>query len=133
MNRSLKRPCLAGCASVRIQKLGTDGVLINCADGGVRIVFEPFIVWRKVYLAAGELSPDGNYILLTDVLAVSELAKLINPKLIEGKRTMGSSVVELSKVLAQTALNGSPNGADTTNYDLHSCLVNGTRYRSSRA
>ena len=63
---------LSGCASVKIQKIDASG---NASGPeGMRFylprpyvsVYEPFIVSAKSYLVRGQLSGDGNYVLIND-------------------------------------------------------------------
>ncbi len=67
---------LAGCAQVTVNKVDRrTGQVVKDAAEGLRFylprpyvsVFEPFIVASEVYLARGEMSPDGNHVLLTQV------------------------------------------------------------------
>lgn len=109
----------AGCASVSVLKL--DAVTGKVAEGtpeGLRFylprpyvsVFEPFIIASEVYLATGEVSPDGNYVLLTQV--PPGLDKLVNKDLADGKQTtMGELKVDASQVRVVERGGGSPQSA----------------------
>jgi hypothetical protein len=66
---------LTGCASVHVRKLDANGQVIETSADGLRFylprpyvsVFEPFIVASEAFLASGEVSPDGQYVLITGV------------------------------------------------------------------
>jgi hypothetical protein len=112
----------SSCASVHVQKLDPNtGLPVTNAPEGVRYymtrpyvsVYEPFIISSKVYLAAGQLSPDGNYVLLTDIPA--DLASIVNPALAAGKQTStGQLMIDSGKVLAKSGIQGTPNSAPAT-------------------
>lgn len=109
----------AGCASVSVLKLdaGTGKVVEGAADG-LRFylprpyvsVFEPFIIASEAYLASGEVSPDGNYVLLTQV--PPGLEQLVNKNLAEGKQaSMGELKVDASQVRVVERGGGAPQSA----------------------
>lgn len=64
---------LAGCASVKVQKIGVDGNPVG--PNGLRYymprpyvsVHEPFIIASTAYLVPGELTLDGQYLRLSEV------------------------------------------------------------------
>lgn len=117
---------LAGCASVSVQKVDpTTGKIVEAAAEGQRYylprpyvsVFEPFIIDSDVYLARGEMSPDSNYVLLTEV--PTALMDLANAKLISGEQKMGTLRIDASKVQVAAPITGTPQAApaatNTTN------------------
>jgi hypothetical protein len=62
---------LAGCATVKIQRVGPgpqpEGLPFYLPRPYVS-VYEPFVIATKAYLVEGELSADGKHILLTNVV-----------------------------------------------------------------
>jgi len=64
---------VASCAKVEIRKIGDDGEVVG--PEGMRFymprpyvaVNEPFIVSGQAYLVGGEITPDGKYVLISDV------------------------------------------------------------------
>lgn len=110
---------LAGCASVSVLKVDNKtGKLVDGAAEGLRFymprpyisVFEPFIIASEVYLANGELSPDGNYVLLTQV--PKGLESIVSATL-QGDRqqSMGSIAVDATTVVARRSLLPGPQSA----------------------
>lgn len=103
---------LAGCASVHIHKVDAQGKLVPGAAEGLRFylprpyvsVFEPFIVASEVYLARGEVSADGEFLLLT------EAPKALATVLPEAKASagMGPMRIRTSQVIVQRNLEGGP-------------------------
>lgn len=117
---------LAGCASVRVNKIDrATGKVDTEAPEGLRFylprpylsVFEPFIVASDVFLAKGEMSADGNYVLLSQLPA--RLDAIANPALQGGKtQTMGAIAIDSAQVLARTnGPGGSPQGAPVVKKD----------------
>lgn len=110
---------LAGCASVSVFKVDhKTGKLVEGAAEGLRFylprpyisVFEPFIIASEVYLAKGELSPDGNYVLLTQV--PQGLDAIVNSELKNNnKQTMGPLAIPAQSVIARGTLFGAPQSA----------------------
>lgn len=110
---------LWGCSTVTVLKL--DPRSGNPAEGaaeGLRYymprpyvsVHEPFIVASEVYLAAGEMSPDSRYVLLTEV--PQGLSDLVNQRLIRGDQRMGSLKIDASQVsTGPLAAEGRPHSA----------------------
>lgn len=96
----------AGCASVSVLKLDSaTGKPVEGAAEGLRFylprpyvsVFEPFIIASETFLASGEVSPDGNYVLLTQV--PPGMAQLVNADLADGKQTgMGEMKIDAAQV-----------------------------------
>lgn len=108
---------VAGCASVSIYRL-EDGKIKDKESEGLRFymprpyvsVFEPFIVASEAYLARGEVSPDGTYVLVTQVPKVLQAA--VNADLVEGRlATMGTLRFETAQVRMVDRINGQPNAA----------------------
>src|SRR5438105_11592662 len=64
---------LGSCARVTVRKVGEDGRLTGPSGIPVYrnrpylVVTEPFVVGARPYLARGEVSPDGRYLLIDDV------------------------------------------------------------------
>lgn len=114
---------LVGCASVSVSKLDrTSGKVVPGTAEGVRFylprpyvsVFEPFIVASDTYLAKGELSADGNYVLLTQV--PQGLDSLVNLGLRNNAvQTMGKIAIDSSTVVARTSLPSGPHGVSAAN------------------
>jgi hypothetical protein len=113
---------LAGCASVAVHRIDpkTGNPEAGTAEG-LRFylprpyvsVFEPFVIASDAYLAKGEISPDGNYVLLTQVPPA--LNDIVNGGLQNGaKQTMGALAIDASKVLARNEVSGAPQGAPVT-------------------
>lgn len=109
---------IVGCASVSVNKVDrTTGQLVVGAAEGMRFylprpyisVFEPFIVSSEVYLARGEMSPDSNYVLLTEVPAGLRL--LVNDKLAAGTQSMDSLRIDASQVRVDGARRVGPQSA----------------------
>lgn len=109
---------MAGCASVSVQKVDpVTGKVYEGAAEGLRFylprpyvsVFEPFIVGSEVYLASGEMSPDSQFVLLTDV--PPGLAKLVNGKLATGQQKMGALRIDAAQVTVPKATKAGPQGA----------------------
>lgn len=110
---------LWGCSTVTVLKLDPrSGKPAEGAAEGLRYymprpyvsVHEPFIVASEVYLAAGEMSPDSQYVLLTEV--PQGLNDLVNQKLIRGDQRMGSLKIDASQVKAlPLATEGHPHSA----------------------
>lgn len=115
---------LLGCASVAVHKLNANGRIDADDPEGLRFyrprpyvaVTEPFVIETSVYLAAGEMSPDGSFILLTQV--PTELASdiAVNSDLKSGgQKTMGPISIDASKVLVSTPSQASgPQGASAS-------------------
>jgi hypothetical protein len=112
---------VAGCASVSVNKLDPrTGKLVEGAAEGVRYylprpyvsVFEPFIVSSEVYVAAGQLTPDGNYVLLTEV--PKGLEDAVNDALKKKEQKMDALSIDASKVIARPALGAGPQNAPVT-------------------
>ncbi len=112
---------VSGCASVKVNKVDSaTGKVIDGAAEGIRFymprpyvsVFEPFIVASDVFVAKGELTPDGNYVLLTEV--PQGLDSIVGQGLKSGgpPQKMGSVKIESSKVIARSSMG--PQGADAT-------------------
>jgi len=99
---------LAACASVNVQKIGSDGAPVGPA--GVRFnrprpyvnVHEPFVVGARAYLVNGQVTPDGKFLLITS--ATDNLDGAL--------RTALGSTIEVSRVLLTTpgALEAAPPG-----------------------
>lgn len=111
---------LAGCSSVAIYKVDpATGKLVEGAAEGARYylprpyvsVFEPFIVASEVYIARGQLTPDGNYVLLTQVPA--GLDAIVHALLQKGDRQgLGAIAVDSTQVLARgEPVTGGPQSA----------------------
>lgn len=108
-----------GCASVSVHKVDPKtGAIVQGAAEGLRFylprpyvsVFEPFIVSSDVYLARGELSPDGNYVLLTEV--PTGLGAIVNPGLKDNKpQGMGDLAIDAGRVFAVPSVRGGPQSA----------------------
>lgn len=109
---------LAGCASVSVYKVTADGKIDKDTPEGLRFylprpyvsVFEPFIISSTVYLARGEVSPDSNYILLTQV--PTGLNALVNTDLSRGtQQTMGRMRIDATQVRVTERPLGGPQSA----------------------
>lgn len=111
---------LAGCSSVAIYKVDpATGKVIEGAAEGARYylprpyvsVYEPFIVASEVFLARGQMTPDGNYVLLAQVPA--GLDGIVHPLLQKGGRQgMGTLAIDATQVRARgEADTGGPQGA----------------------
>lgn len=96
---------MAGCASVSVYKVDrVTGKIKQDAAEGLRFylprpyvsVYEPFIVASEVYLASGEMSPDSQYVLLTEV--PDGLRRLVNAKLVKGDQRMGGVRIDAAQV-----------------------------------
>jgi hypothetical protein len=118
----LATTALVGCGSVHVTKVDPiTGSAVQGAADGLRFylprpylaVHEPFVISSTVFLAAGELSPDGNYVLLTDV--PESLKALVNPALAGGtQKSMGPISIDATQVAA-TGAHMEPQGASATN------------------
>lgn len=106
---------LAGCASVSVYKVNAEGKIEKDTPEGLRFylprpyvsVFEPFIVSSTVYLARGEVSPDSNYVLLTQVPA--GLDALVNRDLSSGtQQSMGPMRIDATQVRVTERTLGGP-------------------------
>jgi hypothetical protein len=116
---------LVGCASVHVNKLNAAGKLDKDAPEGMRFymprpyvaVNEPFVIASSVFLAAGEMSPDGSFVLLTEVPEELKSEIAVNPTLKNGgQKTMGGIAIDATKVLVSTpAPGGGPQGAPAGN------------------
>lgn len=102
---------LGGCASVSVRKIdqagqvsGPDGIRFYRPRAYVS-VHEPFVISSKAYVAAGRLTPDGRFIVLTNVPA--ELRSRITTY-------DATAVVEATKVLVDPsrAVGGSVQSGD---------------------
>lgn len=109
---------LAGCASVSVYKVNSAGRIDKDTPEGLRFylprpyvsVFEPFIISSTVYLARGEVSPDSNYVLLTQV--PKGLDALVNTDLSGGtQQTMGRMRIDAAQVRVSERPLGRPQSA----------------------
>lgn len=109
---------ISGCASVKVSKLDANSAKVPGAAEGIRFylprpyvsVFEPFIIASESYLTRGELSLDGNYVLLTQV--PPGLDAIVNGELKGGsKQTMGELAIDAATVIARESVSGGPQGA----------------------
>ena len=107
----------AGCASVNVTKVNRDtGAAVAGAAEGIRYymprpyvsVHEPFIIASEVHLANGEISPDGQYVLVT---AIAESGAAIFKGLAAAPGGgMGQMAIRASEVRADTAAGGNKGG-----------------------
>jgi hypothetical protein len=120
--------CLAGCASVHVNKLDpATGAPLK--PEGMRFylprpyvsVNEPFVIATAVYIATGEMSPDGSFVLLTEIPDALKSDIPVNPSLAKGTQKMGAIAIDANSVLVSTPQAGSagpqgaPAGEKTTN------------------
>ncbi len=72
---------LAACARVSVRKVGEDGQLVGPSGIPVYrnrpylVVNEPFVVGAKPYIARGEVSPDGRYLLIDEVASLPQTCR----------------------------------------------------------
>lgn len=106
---------VAGCASVSVNKVDrVTGKVVEGAAEGLRFylprpyisVYEPFIVASEVFLARGEMSPDSNFVLLTQV--PKGLSDVVNADLLNGTQSMGNLRIDASQVRVAPAAAGTP-------------------------
>jgi hypothetical protein len=114
--------CATACASVHVNKIDpASGTLLAGAPEGMRFylprpyvsVNEPFVIATSVYIAAGEMSPDGSFVLLTEIPEDLRNDVPVNPGLAKGGQKMGPIAIDANSVLVSTPPPGAggPQGA----------------------
>jgi hypothetical protein len=95
--------CLAGCAGVKVMKVQVapgdkepEGIPFYLPRAYVQ-VYEPFVIGSKAYLATGQVTPDGQFLLLDNL--TGELAQLLGTQASQGS---GSATFPLANVRLTT-------------------------------
>lgn len=115
----------AGCASVNVTKVTpSTGIAVAGAAEGIRYymprpyisVHEPFIVASEVHLANGEVSPDGQYVLITGV--AKSLTSIFDGLPVDEKsKGMGQMAIRASEVRAVAPPATNPKGVQQGTVD----------------
>lgn len=115
----------AGCASVNVTKVTpSTGIAVAGAAEGIRYymprpyisVHEPFIVASEVHLANGEISPDGQYVLITGV--AKSLTSIFDGLPVDEKsKGMGQMAIRASEVRAVAPPATNPMGGQQSAVD----------------